>query len=160
MKPYGKWAPTKFDRQGAFLDDRQDWLVLPVLRTRDSGTLDESNYETAEKMLSEADPDGDTWENHRFNHWNPGWFDILIVKPNTDAHRVGEEIEKRLEGYPILDEEDHSEREYKAACKAWKYTHRLERIAICARHKVSIFAARRNEIPQNLPYYDDFYRPE
>ena len=157
MQTYAEFSPTSFDRKGAFLDDRQDWLVLPVGRNRDSGEVSNSNFETVEKMLSKAYPEGETWETHRFGHWGPGWFEIIIVKPDTDAHRIGMEIAKRLDNYPILDEDDCSRREWEAACRAWENTDKRERIHICAKHTISIFAARRNTIPQDLPF-DDFYR--
>ena len=158
MQTYAEFSPTSFDRKGAFLDDRQDWLVLPVGRTRDSGTLAMSNFEAAEKLLSKTDTEGETWETHRFGHWGPVWFEIIIVKPDTEAERVGKEIECALDNYPILDENDHSERDYEAACQAWENTDKRERIHICAKHDISIFTSRRNTIPQGLPYYDDFYR--
>jgi len=48
MQTYRDFRPTGFDSRGAFLDaDRQDWLVVPVGRNRDSGPLDESNFAAA-----------------------------------------------------------------------------------------------------------------
>ena len=157
MQTYAEFSPTSFDRKGAFLDDRQDWLVLPVSRNRDSGEVSNSNFESAEKLLSKADAEGETWETHRFGHWGPGWYEIIIVKPGTASDSVAKLIERRFDDYPVLDENDYSKRDWEAACEAWENTDKRNRIQICARHKVSIFAARRNEIPQGLPYYDDFY---
>lgn len=38
MQAYRDFAPTGFDHKGAFLDDdHQDWLVVGVSITRDSG---------------------------------------------------------------------------------------------------------------------------
>ncbi len=58
MDRYGDWAPTDFDRRGAFLDDRADWLVFPCMRTRDSRPLEESNFQSALKQIRAVDPDG------------------------------------------------------------------------------------------------------
>ena len=44
MKRYSEFAPTGFDSAGAFLPDRQDWLVAPTAQNRDSETLDKSNF--------------------------------------------------------------------------------------------------------------------
>ena len=159
MQKYAVFAPTCFDPKGLNLPDQQEWLVCPVSRTRDSGPFSESNFATMEKMLEGIDPDGNDHENHRFNHWGPGWFEILIVRPHSTCLSLAEEAELCLEDYPLLDEEDHSRREYEEACESWEWIDRRDRIEICAKHNVSIFAARRNEIPQGLPYFDDFYSP-
>ncbi len=116
MQTYSKYSPTGFDSAGSFLPDRQDWLVVPVGRTRDSGPYDESNFETALKMLG---GEGDDVEVHRFGHWGPGWFEIIIARPGTKAQEQGEEIEGFLEGYPVLDDEDMSNREYEEFLSGW-----------------------------------------
>lgn len=98
MQTYAEFRPTAFDRRGAFLDDdRRAWYVLPVTRTRDSGTFDQSNFETALRILG---GESETCEVHRFGHWGPGWFEIILVHPErTDrtAHRypsVGLELHR------------------------------------------------------------------
>lgn len=110
---YKDFAPTGFDPKGAFLDDRQEWLVMPVYRTRGSGTLDNSNFEAVLGILKDAyGEDSELFECHCFNHWADGWFEIIIVHPSL-ADKV-KEIEERLENYSVLDEEDFSRREYEA----------------------------------------------
>lgn len=95
MKTYRDWSPTAFDIKGLNLPDQQDWLVLPVLVTRDTpeGSIDDSNFRVAQEMLTAIDPDQQDWERHSFNHWGPGWFDILIVSPGTACARAAQEIE-------------------------------------------------------------------
>lgn len=153
MQTYREWSPTGFDRRGAFLDDRQDWLVVPVIRTRDSGHIDASNFETACSLVSDASVLDDelSFETHRFAHWGPGWFEILIVRPGSKAAAEAEDIEARLEDYPLLDEDDLSEREFEAASEYWERESVAERVRIIQEHGrgVSIFAARRDEIPQD-----------
>lgn len=118
METYSKFAPTGFDPAGAFLDDdRQDWLVVPVSRTRDTGPLEESNFDAALEMLG---GESDDVEVHRFGHWGPGWFEIIIVRPGSEAETAAKEIESRLEDYPLLDEDDASERETEAANDVWR----------------------------------------
>ena len=56
---------------------------------------------------------------------------------------------ERLEDYPILDEMDWSEREWDAACEVWEHAGLRERIEYCSRAGISIFAARRDELPQD-----------
>ena len=155
MQPYREFAPTAFDARGAFLDDRQDWLVVPVGQTRDSGPLPQSNFASAEKMLEEADPDCEDHEKHSFNHWGPGWFEILIVRPESTCEHVATEIEAGLENYPVLDDEDFSEREYTDMEETWRRMSMHDRINACSRSNGSIFAARRDEIPHDWPYHDE-----
>lgn len=113
---YRDFAPTPLDPKGAFLDDRQDWIVLPVSRTRDSEALEQSNFEAALDILKDAyGEDSELFECHQFNHWGPGWFEIILAHPSL-AEKV-QEIEERLKNYPVLDEEDFSRREYEATCE-------------------------------------------
>jgi hypothetical protein len=160
MIAYSKFQPTGFDPKGLGLEDQQDWLVVEVSHNRDSGPLDKSNWESLVKSLDKIDPDGKDHEAHSFNHWGPGWFEIMLVRPGSACETEAEEIEGALSDYPVLDEEDYSRRTHDEACEAWEHTRMRDRIKILARHNCSIFAARRDEIPEGLPYYDDFYREE
>ena len=116
MQRYSEFRPTAFDVRGLNLPDQQDWLVLPCIRTRDSGELDQSNFETALKMLG---GESETVEVHRFGHWGPGWFEIIIAKPGSPAEQTAGEIESSLANYPILDEEDWSNREWGSYQEGW-----------------------------------------
>lgn len=160
MLPYSKFQPTGFDPKGLGLPDKQDWLVIECAHNRDSGPLAKSNWESLEKQLDMIDPDGADHEACSFGHWANGWFEVMLVRPNSACATTGEEIESALSDYPVLDEDDYSAKTFEAACEAWECTDTRERIKILARHKCSIFAARRDEIPSGLPYYDDFYREE
>lgn len=112
MKTYAEHRPTAFDGHLP-LDDREDWLVLPLSRTRDSGPFDEANFEAALEILG---GESATVEVHRFGHWGPGWYEIILVHP--DRLEDAEGIEAMLEQYPILDEDKLSglESEEETAC--------------------------------------------
>jgi hypothetical protein len=47
----------------------------------------------------------------RFGHWANGWFEIALVKPGSKAEAIARDIEKGLEDYPVIDEDDFCERE-------------------------------------------------
>lgn len=130
MQTYKQYRPTGFDPSGLGLSDRQDWLVLPCGRNRDSDCLAESNFASA---LASLGGESEMVEVHRFGHWACGWFEIILIKPGTDAATEAERIEAALSDYPILDDSDFSEREHEAAQQAWRdcYTdaQRLEYIA-------------------------------
>lgn len=115
MQTYGEFRPTSLDPAGLGLDDQQHWLVLPTSRTRDSDELAESNFATALEILG---GEGEDVEVHRFGHWGPGWFEIIIVRPDTDAAAEAASIECALADYPVLDDEDYSRREWEAHSRA------------------------------------------
>ena len=128
MKAYKDWAPTGHDTRGLALDDKQDWLVAPVIRTRDSDCLEESNYACARRLLAKADVEGEDWEDHRFGHWACGWLEIILVRPGSACAAVAACLETELkEGYCALDEDDWIERETTAAQDTWRdcYTDHL-----------------------------------
>ena len=146
MQTYNEYAPTGFDNKGAFLQDQQAWLVVPVIQTRDSGALDESNFSSA---LAALGGESETVEVRRFGHWGPGWFEIIIVNPESPAAKEAESIENALADYPVLDESDFSEREWNRAAEYWAQCSISERVYYCSRYGASIFAARRDEIPED-----------
>jgi len=147
LQRYSEFRPTPCDQAGLGLDDRQSWLVAPVSQTRDSGPLDQSNFSAALAMLG---GEGDTVEVHRFGHWGPGWFEIVIVDP-SDADRVEilGQIAAALADYPILDEMDYSEREEDEATESWGFLSLSERIKLCSDNGISIFAARHDWYPRD-----------
>lgn len=188
LQRFGDHRPTQFDSRGVGSDGQEDWLVVPVSRTRDSGLLEQSNFEKTlesiervtrrierarrhiaykldrlfadtpflgrtldwfgsemgwrkpkaiERMCSIVDlpmVDGETvaafaerlgrtlavdydrdYQTHQFNHWGPGWFEIIVVRPGSAAHREAQAIAAALSDYPVLDESDFSEREHEAS---------------------------------------------
>jgi len=146
LMTYREWRPTGLDARGLGLPDRQDWFVLPVMQTRDSNALDESNFATALERLG---GESDAVEVHRFNHWGPGWFEIILAAPGTPEASIAEDIDRALADYPVLDEMDYSEREFERAAECWERFSLRQRMEACHRFRVSIFAARRDEIPDD-----------
>lgn len=114
MQTYSQFQPTGFDAKGLGLDDRQDWLVCPVSQTRDSEVLDKVNFTAALKMLG---GESETVEVHRFGHWGPGWFEVILVAP--ERQNDVEQIEGALENYPVLDESALSEAESEEYYHNW-----------------------------------------
>jgi hypothetical protein len=132
MKTYKEFRPTGFDGH-IYLDKREDWLVAPFGRNRDSDCLDESNFVVGLESLG---GESDTVEVHRFGHWACGWFEIVLVKPDTPAMTEAERIEGKLAHYPILDEYDLSEREQEVANLTWRNCYRpSERIKYIREHR-------------------------
>jgi hypothetical protein len=120
FKRYGDHSPTAFDRN-INIDDgdevRSNWFVMPVSRTRDSGPLDESNFHS---FLDGLGGESETVEVHRFGHWGPGWYEIIIVSPEDEkALKSAYDMAGSLENYPVLDEEDWSRREWEDFEESW-----------------------------------------
>lgn len=109
MIRYSEFRPTQFDPHFT-LEDREDWFVAPWSQTRDSGPYDQSNFHSCLKALG---GESETVEVHRFGHWGPGWFEIIIVHP--DHVKTLEELEAAFSNYPVVDDEDLSRREYENA---------------------------------------------
>lgn len=114
MQLYKDFAPTGSDPRGLALDDQQNWIVVPVRRNRDSGPLDESSFAAALEILG---GESETCEVHRFGHWACGWFEIVIVSPERAAEV--EDLESSLENYPVLNDEDFSQREHDDYIESW-----------------------------------------
>lgn len=83
-----------------------DYYVL-LSRHRDSGLVEESNFNSALKALN---GESDTVKVIRASHWLCGWIEmILIHESDKESVDKGNEIEKVLESYPILDEDAFGE---------------------------------------------------
>ncbi len=99
-----KWSRT----ENYIGESYYDYYVL-LYRTRDSGLVEESNFWSALKMLN---GESDTVKVIRSSHWLCGWVEMILIH-ESDIVSVdkGNEIEKALENYPILDEDDFFARE-------------------------------------------------
>lgn len=127
MKRYADWKPTQFDTAGLGLEDRQDWFVAPVSRTRD--TCDALTLSNFEAVLSLLGGESETVEVHRFSHWGPGWFEIILAAPCHEA--ALHDIQARLEDYPVLNEDRMAELECEQEDEDWQAWGRAR---ACTRH--------------------------
>jgi len=101
------------------LDRPEDWTIV-YSSNRDSGLLDQSNAAAIDKAMepfTEGDDPDAVSESH--SHWAVGYVDgysIRVYREGeiTEAFRTYFEIMESLANYPVLDEEDYSEREYEA----------------------------------------------
>jgi hypothetical protein len=121
-----KEAAGNWQRFDSFVWFRKSDLTKPEMWTviythhRDSGLLDQSNAAVISKAMlpftEYCDPDV-VFESH--SHWAVGHvdgFSIRVFKRGrvTKAFRVYHELAVSMEGYPILDEADYSQRELEA----------------------------------------------
>lgn len=88
--------------------DYSDYYIL-YSHHRDSDILNESNYQGLKGMFIDLNGVIEICS----NHWAVGWVEtILIHKSAEETIKKGIEILERLSDYPVLDEEDFSNREY------------------------------------------------
>lgn len=93
-------------------EDYSDCFILAT-HNRDSGILEESNFSAALKRMG---GESDSVQIVRFSHWLCGWVEMICIRDSDpDMVQKGNDIENQLEDYPILDEEDFSNREWDAA---------------------------------------------
>jgi hypothetical protein len=119
LPKYQNWSPTGFDPKGLNCNDQQDWLVAPVSINRDSGPLEQSNWEYVIADLERDHADTD-WEINRFGHWACGWFEIILLRPGTSAADYATEIADDLQDYCVLDESDFCEKEHECCEEAYE----------------------------------------
>lgn len=133
METYKSFKPTQFDHH-IEVEDRESWLVAPVSQTRDSECLYRSNFEV---FLRELGGESDNVAVHRFGHWGPGWFEIILINPDEkDLVKKAEDMESALADYPILDESHFSELEHNEANKVWSSCYDIpERIEYIRDHR-------------------------
>lgn len=99
------------------LERPEDWAVI-YTHNRDSGLLDQSNAAAISMALlsfTEGDDPDVVFESH--NHWAVGHVDgfslrVFRDREVTEAFRVYHELAERMADYPVLDENDYSEREF------------------------------------------------
>ena len=108
---YSQFRPTRYDAAGLGCPDQQDWLVCPVsIQPKIAECIDESNWDAQLAALEAVDQESNDHEVCSFGHWTTG-FDIVLVRPGTPAARCAQKLADRLENYPLLNEDDFSERE-------------------------------------------------
>ena len=110
------------------IPDPENWAII-YTHHRDSGLIDQSNASVIEEELRPfVEADGLVIESHF--HWAVGHIDGFSIRVYrdgkiTEAFRKYHELEVRMDNYPILDEDDYSDREYEATVEnidlaAWK----------------------------------------
>lgn len=157
MQVYKEFRPTAFDGPGLNADrfNIGSFLVAPVMQTRDSEVLERSNFRS---FLRAMGGESDTVQVHRFGHWGPGWFEIILIDPRDEkAVATAQEIEDGLADYPIVDESDYSDLEFEETCDYWAHMSVRERVDYITRAndrasaewQIPVFAARRDELPED-----------
>ncbi len=97
----------------------EDYAIL-YLTTRDSGLTSVSNAHAVLTALEDID----NWHKESHSHWAYGHIDGIVVRcvtsdgSPTEAFRILHGLAMAMADYPLLDENDYSDREYEATCEA------------------------------------------
>jgi hypothetical protein len=96
--------------------DWNGYYIGPCTMNRDSSPLECSNFDA---LIMEI-PESETVVIVQENHWAVGWVKWLAIhKDDASAIRKAEDIARALENYPVLDEDDLSEREWECYQESW-----------------------------------------
>lgn len=126
----------------------EDYYSAGFGQSRDSDTLEESNFAVASEELLKLNSDyGDetTVQIVRENHWAVGWVEwIAIHWSNIQAYQRALQLCEQTEDYPVLDEDHWSNLEYEKATSYWDSESIHSRLDWLKRYapKVPCFAAR------------------
>lgn len=86
-------------------------------QSRDSDCLERSNFEC---MLKALGGESETVTVVRESHWAVGWVEwIAIHQDDETALRIADEIQERLQDYPVIDESHFCETEMEEANQVW-----------------------------------------
>jgi len=100
-----KWTMPKY----YYGEEWKEYYVF-LGRNRDSDNLDNSNFEMGLKNLG---GESDTVIKVCESHWLCGWVEwIAINESDESALQLADEMKDNLNNYPVLNDEDYSEREY------------------------------------------------
>ena len=124
----GNWQ--RFDcfdwYRGNDLPDASNWLVW-YTGSPQSGLLEESNRKvTNDRLAKFSEGDDPDLVSERHSLWVVGnltGFSIRVLGPDgavTDAFREFCRVQEALDGYPILDDQDYSDREYAATLESYR----------------------------------------
>jgi hypothetical protein len=101
--------------KGLFGAEWSSYYSAGVGQSRDSDCLEQSNFAV---MLAALGGESETVIVVRESHWAVGWVEwIAVHESDTVALAKADEQCGRLANYPVLDEEDWSQREWNAMCE-------------------------------------------
>lgn len=102
----------KWERADNYIGkDYSEYYVL-YAHHRDSNILDESNYQALRKIFIELSGVIEVTS----HHWGVGWVEFIgIHQDEKDTIELGNDYLDRIDDYPVLDDEDLSNREFELA---------------------------------------------
>ena len=148
----------RWETPGSYMGHDPVGSVVAASIHRDSGTLERSNYECIKRSLAAHttiqcnydDENPSAVYTFSASHWAVGWVEYLIVPATASLDVLNDvaEIHNALSDYPVLDESHFSELEHDESHDAWVQSSLSDKIELCVQFGLSMFAARRETIPE------------
>lgn len=114
---------------------------------RDSDSVTRSNFTVGLEALG---GESETVIVVRERHWAVGWVEWIGIHESDEAAiEAADEMLCSLSDYPVLSDDHHSELEWNETAEYWERMSIRERASYCADAGVSIFAARRDYLPED-----------
>lgn len=149
MKTYATWTPTPMDHSMGTFAEEHDWIVGPISITRDTPawSVDASNWRVVLAQLENLDPE--TWCTKTHGHWGPGWYQIILAQPGTEAHQVLAEAKVTLSDNVLLDDDEyfHTRRIHKT--EQWENASYEDRVEWLEKARMSTLHANMDTLPQD-----------
>jgi hypothetical protein len=108
-------------------DSWYDYYSAGVGQSRDSDALERANFAATLfrlRIVESPDGDGDGGASVivvRESHWAVGWVEWIAIHESDDAAlTVANDIQKRLENYPVIDEDLWSQYEDEECRQVWE----------------------------------------
>lgn len=137
--------PTGFDSDSNFIGYKPMGYVIYV-RNRDSSILENVNFDG---VLLALGGECEHVEIVRHNHWACGWIEYIVVNKQAPTALLDQcvDIVKSLAVYPVFCEDSYITAQDEAIQTHWLNLTLSDRIDVCRDNGVTIFAARREHVP-------------
>ena len=115
------------------------------------GEYGDDGFCGAEKVTEAGKP---TWFIIRDSHWAVGWVETLYIHQDAkDIVAWAEAVEKRLDNYPLYNEDHYSEMEWEQKQGYWEDCDAEERVALMKKAGLSARGWKSNSMPQDVDQY-------
>jgi len=132
---------SNFDSMSNYAGSKEGFDHYHILtKTRDSDILTDSNWAIALERLG---GEGNGVRIIRHGHWAVGWVEYLLISPTSHKLKEAEAIIEAINDYPVLSEDDYSERQSNAIYEYWNGLSLREKIEEVKSDGLSCFASRR-----------------
>lgn len=140
--------PTGFDSNANFCGYKPQGYVI-YSRNRGSSILEEVNFRG---ILADLGGEGEHVEIVRHGHWACKWIEYIVVSKDAPASLLDRcvDIVKGLADYPVYSDDAYSNAQYEAICNHWEGCSMREKVDLCRDNGVSVFAARRDSVPDSV----------
>lgn len=126
-----------------------DYYSAGVGKSRESDALERANFDAMLTALGGEQTDKEREDQNdegtalslvrvvRENHWAVGWVEWIAIHESAEAQlAIADQIQGRLENYPVIDEQLWSEYEQMDADETWRNCYRpAERVDYIRKHR-------------------------